>query len=370
VYCLHDPWSIAQGSVLLASASLIGGFSLLFDAKPLLTLEAWNWHVLLVATFMACLLGQGLTYVQLWLYFAQLRMLLQRLARHPLGAALRRIPGSLLRPVEQQLLANRPETLDFADVVQLLGELSLQRPELSPTDEALLPGLPTRAALRTAHETAQDALAAELGRVAIRLVPERRALCEALFAVAHGLSSSLSGVWQRALPAEASAVASNSGSGERSASALDVYAASLSGPALAFARRAESFIASLVALQVLRYVRYFRYFVVALLGGAVLFVLMTALYALQPQRLMLNIELGVTTVIVATVLWMFFTLDRDTALSAIANSNAGEVTLNGNLITRVVTWGVLPMVSAIAAQYPEFSQWAFAAVEPLAHALR
>jgi len=31
---------------------------------------------------------------------------------------------------------------------------------------------------------------------------------------------------------------------------------------------------------------------------------------------------------------------------------------------------VLPMVSAIAAQYPEFSQWAFAAVEPLAHALR
>jgi hypothetical protein len=70
------------------------------------------------------------------------------------------------------------------------------------------------------------------------------------------------------------------------------------------------------------------------------------------------------------VLWMFFTLDRDATLSAIANSNAGEVTLNGNLITRVVTWGVLPMVSAIAAQYPEFSQWAFAAVEPLAHALR
>lgn len=374
VHCLHDPWSIAQGSVLIASAAFIGGFALLFDAKPMLTLEAWNWHVLLLATFMACLLVQGLTYVQLWLYFAQLRMLLQRLARHPLGAALRRIPGSLVRPVEQQLLASRPETLDLAVIVQLLGELSLRRPELSPTDDALLPELPSQAALRTAHETAQNALAAELGRVAIRLVPERRALCEPLFSVAHDLSSSLSGVWQHALPAETLSGAPSSGSGsgsaETSATVLDAYAGSLSGPALAFARRAETFIASIVALQVLRYVRYFRYFVVALLGSAVLFVLMTALYALQPQRLMLNTELAATTVIVGTVLWMFFTLDRDATLSAIANSNAGEVTLNGNLITRVVTWGVLPMVSAIAAQYPEFSQWAFAAVEPLAHALR
>jgi len=369
VHCLHDPWSIAQGSVLIASASLIGGFALLFDAKPMLTLEAWNWHVLLIATFMACLLVQGLTYVQLWLYFAQLRMLLQRLARHPLAVALKRIPGSLLRPVEQQLLATRAETLDLADVVQLLGELSLQRPELSPTDEALLPGLPTRTALCAARENAQTALASDLERVAMRLVPERRALCDALLTVAHDFSSSLFRVWRRQSSAGAAALASELPSSGGS-DALEVYASLLSAPALAFARKAETFIATLVALQVLRYVRYFRYFVVALLGSAVLFVLMTALYALQPQRLMLNVELGMTTVIVGTVLWMYFSLDRDTVLSAIANSHAGEVTLNSNLVTRVVTWGVLPMVSAIAAQYPEFSQWAFAAVEPLAHALR
>jgi len=367
VHCLHDPWSIAPSSVLIASATLVFAFALLFDAKPMLTLEAWNWHVLLIATFMACLLVQGLTYVQLWLYFAQLRMLLQRLARHPLAAALRRIPGSLLRPVEQQLLATRPETLDLVDVVQLLGELALQRPELSAADEALLPRLPTRAALSAAHESAQKALANDLERVAARLVPERRALCDALLTVAHDCSSSLSGVWQRLSSPDATAVAEPPPS---DTSALDAYAAALSAPALAFARKTETFVASLVALQLLRYVRYFRYFVVALLGSAVLFVLMTALYALQPQRLMLNVELGLTTVIVGTVLWMYFSLDRDAALSAIANSNAGEVTLNGNLVTRVVTWGVLPMVSAIAAQYPEFSQWAFAAVEPLAHALR
>jgi len=369
VHCLHDPWSIAQGSVLIASASFIGGFALLFDTKPMLTLEAWNWHVLLVATFMACLLVQGLTYLQLWLYFAQLRMLLQRLARHPLALAIKRIPGSLLRPVEQQLLATRPETLDLADVVQLLGELGLQRPELSAADEALLPGLPTRAVLCAAQEIAQKALASDLGRVAMRLVPERHALCDSLLAVAHDFSSSLFGVWQRQSSREAAALATEPPSSNGS-DALDVYASLLSAPALAFARKAETFISALVALQVLRYVRYFRYFVVALLGGAVLFVLMTALYALQPQRLMLNVELGMTTVIVGTALWMYFSLDRDTVLSAIANSHAGEVTLNSNLITRVVTWGVLPMVSAIAAQYPEFSQWAFAAVEPLAHALR
>jgi len=369
VHCLHDPWSIAPGSVLIASAVLVGAFALLFDTKPMLTLEAWNWHILLIAAFMACLLVQGLTYVQMWLYFAQLRMLLQRVARHPLAGVLRLIPSSLLRPVEQQLLANRPETLDLAHIVQLLGDLSLQRPELSPTDEALLPELPTRSALGYAHESAQKALASDLDCIAMRLVPERRALCEALLGVAHALSSSLSGLWQRDLPAETLAIANASPSADRG-SALDVYAASLSAPALVFARKAEVFTASLVALQLLRYVRYFRYFVVALLGSAILLVLMTALYALQPQRLMLNVELGMTTAIVGTVLWMFFSLDRDSVLSAIANSNAGEVTLNSNLITRVVTWGLLPMLSAIAAQYPEFSQWAFAAVEPLAHALR
>jgi hypothetical protein len=223
--------------------------------------------------------------------------------------------------------------------------------------------------LCAAHAGAQKALASELERVALRLVPERRALCDALLAVAHALSSSLSGVWQRQSSHEAAGLANDPPSSNGSDS-LAVYASLLSAPALAFARKAETFIATLVALQVLRYVRYFRYFVVALLGSAVLFVLMTALYALQPQRLMLNVELGMTTVIVGTVLWMYFSLDRDTALSAIADSHAGEVTLNSNLVTRIVTWGVLPMVSAIAAQYPEFSQWAFAAVEPLAHALR
>lgn len=369
VHCLHDPWSIAQSSVLIASATFVGGFALLFDAKPMLTLEAWNWHILLIATFMACLLVQGLTYAQLWLYFAQLRLLLQRLARHPVAAALRRIPSSFLRPVEQQLLATRPETLDLADVVRLLGELALQRPELSQTDEALLPDLPTRAALSSAHESAQKALANDLGRVAMRLVPERRALCDVLLTVANEFSSGLEGVWQRRSSEQAASPTSERPSSD-DGSALDAYASLLSAPALAFARKAEVFVGALVALQILRYARYFRYFVVALLGSAVLFVLMTALYALQPQRLMLNVELGITTVIVGTVLWMYFSLDRDTVLSAIANSNAGEVTLNSNLVTRVVTWGVLPMVSAIAAQYPEFSQWAFAAVEPLAHALR
>ena len=368
VQSLHDPWSVAQGSVLLASVALVSGFALLFDAKPMLTLEESHWHLLLVATFMACLLVQGLTYVQLWLYFAQLRMLLHRLTRHPIARALRRIPSTLVRPVEEQLLATRPETLDLADILQLLGELALLRPELQPSDAELLPKLPTQNELRAAHDRAQGDLSSELSRVANRLVPERRTLCDALLGLAHSLSLSLSPIWERT--ARPSELAHERASADGPGSSVDVYAASLSAPALAFARQAEAFVASLVALQILRYIRYFRYFVVALLSGSVLFVLMIALYAMQPQRLMLNVELGVTTALVGTVLWMFFTLDRDSVLSAIAGSNPGEVTLNSNLVTRVLTWGVLPMLSAIAAQYPEFSQWAFAAVEPLANALR
>ena len=370
VQSLHDPWSVAPRSVVLANVALIAGFALLFDAKPLLTFEETRWHGLLLATFVACLLVQALTFLQLWLYFAQLRMLLHRLARHPIAAALRRVPKPLLRPVEQQLLANRAEAFDLSEVVQVLGELSLLRPKLGPNEQALLPILITETALREAHETAENAVSGELARVASRVVPEGRVLKDTLLGVANALSLSLIPLWQRRTPPAAEGAERAAEPTSPPYEGLEVYAGLLSAPALSFLRHAETLIASVVTLQVLRYVRYFRYFVVALLSGAVLLVLMTALYALQPQRLLLNLELCATTVIVSTVLWMFFALDRDTTLSAIAGTTAGEVTLNGNLVTRIVTWGVLPMLSAIAAQYPEFSQWAFAAVQPLTNALR
>ena len=141
-------------------------------------------------------------------------------------------------------------------------------------------------------------------------------------------------------------------------------------PLARFLENAEGLVAALVVSSIERHARHFRYFAGALVITAVLFVPLTALYAFQPQRLLLTLGLVATTAVVGTVLGMYFALDKDPVLSTIASTTPGEVTWNGALVTRVLAWGVLPMASVIAAQYPEFTQWVLSALGPVTGAFK
>jgi hypothetical protein len=177
------------------------------------------------------------------------------------------------------------------------------------------------------------------------------------------LASGLSPLWERSVRLSGFNDASSE-HGEK-----DVLG-SLTGPVRQWVSSAEALVAALVALHLERYVRHFRYFALALVSAAVLFVPLTAFYAFQPQSLLLSLGLVATTVTVGTVLGMYFALDRDPVLSAIASTTAGELTFNSALVTRVVGWGVIPMASVIAAQYPEFTQWVLSALGPLGGAFK
>jgi len=58
---------------------------------------------------------------------------------------------------------------------------------------------------------------------------------------------------------------------------------------------------------------------------------------------------------VGVTLWVYTELDRNSLLSSIAATPAGQLTLNRDLIKRVLAWGVIPLAAAAAAQYPELA---------------
>jgi hypothetical protein len=361
---LLNPWTLAPGPVALAAAVLAGGIGFVFATKPLLTLERTGWHALLVAVVFGCMIAQFATYARLCVYFLQLRMLLRRVAVHPIVEPLRHLTPMLARSVESQLLLSRAEAHDLAEPVRLLGALGRSRPadaELGPD----LAGLPSSKDIQEWYESAAATLESELALVAERRVPGPAALelRAVMFRAGARLASGLAPLWDRSVRLSGFDDASSE-HGEK-----DVLG-SLTGPVRQWVSAAEALVAALVALHLERYVRHFRYFALALVSTAVLFVPLTAFYAFQPQSLLLSLGLVATTVTVGTVLGMYFALDRDAVLSAIASTTAGELTVNSALVTRVVGWGVIPMASVIAAQYPEFTQWVLSAIGPVGGAFK
>ena len=81
-----------------------------------------------------------------------------------------------------------------------------------------------------------------------------------------------------------------------------------------------------------------------------------SVYAFQPQWF---VQLALWTSIVAGVvlaLWIFFQMDRNAVLSAIAHTTAGKVTFDSNLVRNLFTYAVVPVVAALAVYFPPFGR--------------
>ena len=93
-------------------------------------------------------------------------------------------------------------------------------------------------------------------------------------------------------------------------------------------------------------------------------------YPFEPHRLLLTCIWVIMGSVVASGLWIFVQMDRSTLLSLINGTRPGELTVDGPLVLRVLTWGVLPLLSVAAAQYPEVASALLRWLEPFARALR
>jgi hypothetical protein len=87
-------------------------------------------------------------------------------------------------------------------------------------------------------------------------------------------------------------------------------------------------------------------------------------YPFEPYRLLLTFIWVVMGSVVATGLWVFLKMDRNTLMSHIAGTSPNEVTLNGAFALRLFAWGVIPLLSVAAAQYPEVGNVLFGIFDP------
>ena len=87
----------------------------------------------------------------------------------------------------------------------------------------------------------------------------------------------------------------------------------------------------------------------------------------------LAFDTGVYLAVVGMVLITFLiysALDRSAVISAIGNTTEGAVEVDWALVSRVLTWGIVPLLSLLAAQYPSFSSWVSLIINGVGAALR
>jgi hypothetical protein len=132
----------------------------------------------------------------------------------------------------------------------------------------------------------------------------------------------------------------------------------------------QQYLAQLIAIFIPRYLRHFRLFVLPVLVGSMLGVLMTSLYFLQPQRLITSVIFVWVAGMVCGSFAVYTSLDRSPVISAIGKTTEGSVDFDWTLFTRLVSWGIVPLFSLLAAQYPDFGYWVSLLVNGLGKSLR
>jgi hypothetical protein len=115
-----------------------------------------------------------------------------------------------------------------------------------------------------------------------------------------------------------------------------------------------------LALRVAAYLRFvfahLRSCLIAALTSGLLALIAVTTYAFEPKHF---VSLGgwlALAVAVALTLWIFFQMDRNPTLSRIGGTTAGKVTLDGALVTKLVTYAGIPILGLIATQFPEVGQ--------------
>ena len=138
---------------------------------------------------------------------------------------------------------------------------------------------------------------------------------------------------------------------------------------LSWLRSAESFVATVVTLLVHRHVRQFRYFLYVLTACALLLLTTVTTYPFEPYRLLLTFTWVVLGSVVAVCLWVYVELERNTLLSHTAGTTPNNVTVDAAFVLRVLTWGIVPLLTIAATQYPEFANFLFKLLSPFSRAL-
>jgi hypothetical protein len=361
----------------------------LFTLKPLSTLERPLSTTLLVAGLGLCTVLAGNTLLQLIQHWLAVEQMLKRILQHRLGRSFDRVARFVRDSTDHQVSRAPHDLLRLGGCAVRFDELVRSGKRLDETGfaeerrkrleaQALTVQSMRGIALSAAtHADLREAAnyEANLGREVLSAASEvMKLLCEAW----EGRIVYTPPAFRLSRPAPPEDKESEppppSTSLERPVDstddALSAEAYRYGKVELAWLREAEAFVATVVALLINRHVRQFQYFLYAMTSSALLLLFAIASYPFQPQRLLLTWIWVVVGSVVLVGLFVYVELDRNALLSRIAGTAPGRLTLNGTLLFRVLTWGIVPLLGVAAAQYPDLANTLLRWLEPFTRALR
>lgn len=135
------------------------------------------------------------------------------------------------------------------------------------------------------------------------------------------------------------------------------------------AKKRDPVFESYFAVRIVSYVRHCflqmrNCLVVALVCGVFTLIAVTT-YAFEPKQFFSLTLWIVLVAAVAMTMWIFVQMDRNGTLSAIGGSDAGKVTFDRVFLANVFTYGVIPLLSVVATQFPNLSTYLFRWLNPV-----
>ena len=133
---------------------------------------------------------------------------------------------------------------------------------------------------------------------------------------------------------------------------------------------AERFVGAVMAVIMNRYARHLRHYMTGLAIPGALLVVAVSAYPFQPHRLFLSTAWVLVLSVIGSGLYVYFGMERDTVMSRIAGTKPTEIPFNREIVVRFFTWVAVPLVTLLAAQYPQVSRVVSGVLDPLSRAFR
>lgn len=343
--------AIYTASIVLLMATAFSG---------VVTLEWWPIHHLfrlLLAAAVFFLLYSCLRFLLLWTHF---RHFLHLLGHHKMVNAFDRMPNKLARSLGVQFLEELPE---LTRLEAMKRHWRLLANHLAQLDLGVL-----------GDKGDTGAMARELRALlalADSLPAERRAETGSMRQASLLLMKVLNTFWYgRPLRGSIRADAPVP-EAERSGTTntAELYTSRLPDALHLWLRLAEDFIAIQVVTYISRLFPHLRNYLTFVTAGLLLLLLAVNTYPFQPHHLLMMMLWVMILAVVALAVWVLVQSNRDEVLSRVAKSEPGKVTWNRRFIVQLLIYGVLPLLSLLAADFPELRKLIFSWLAPALRAL-
>jgi len=100
------------------------------------------------------------------------------------------------------------------------------------------------------------------------------------------------------------------------------------------------------------------------LAGFVLLMALIGSYPFQPRHPVIGLAWIVGLIGIAGVVWTFVDMDRDLILSYIAKTSPGRINFNLEFATNLLVYGLVPLLTLLATQFPELGDWILSMLNP------